>query len=126
MKKIIALMLALGLAVPVNAISSVKKMPAPVTNINYVACAVTGAVVGVVAFIAGLLVYKGTTIAVMPSIDGNKILSDVNGRNHHLQIVFDKHDNKWKIGRLVDRNSQMTDNYFICRPEGQSGNQEAQ
>jgi hypothetical protein len=53
MKKITTLVLALGLAVPVNAISSVKKTQS-VTKTNCVACTV----VGVGTFIAGAIIYR--------------------------------------------------------------------
>jgi hypothetical protein len=56
MRKVMVLMLAFGLAVPVNAVFRAKTVlpPAPVTKTNYVACAVVGAV----AFVVGILAYK--------------------------------------------------------------------
>jgi hypothetical protein len=115
-----------GLCVPVNAWFRDEDKMVTITKTNYVACAV--------AFIAGILVYK------MFTIDGGRIISDIN-TGKSIQIVFDKYGHKWKIGRLVDRasksekvlpldraltdqiyafitrNSQMTDTYFIYRPE---------
>jgi hypothetical protein len=108
MKKIIALVLALGLAVPVHAwhLFSVREKIITVKETNYAACAITGVVIGVVTLGVGLLAgkfllvdIKGMQDKYLETINKSlvssclKFTAEPQGDKTALHMVaFDEHD----------------------------------
>jgi hypothetical protein len=110
MKKLMAVMLALWLAMPANAwhLFSVREKVVEVQKTNYLVTAITLAV-GVVASIVTYLIGKGSQLNKLRDAESRtartNLISQMSAdltRRGNWSIAFDNHDHEWRLG--VHRN----------------------
>ncbi|MDR0977557.1 MAG: hypothetical protein LBL71_00735, partial [Endomicrobium sp.] len=109
MKKLMAVMLALGLAMPVHAwhLFSVREKVVEVQKTNYLVTAITLAV-GIVASIVTYWIGKGSQLNELNELRDAEnrtvranLISQISAdlkRRGNWSILFDNHANEWRLG----------------------------